>query len=117
MQITTITFFKYGSLLNKIWAFGMMQFAHRALQGVQGQSFYKLMGSGKGFGFNPLPDWSVYCLLQVWESEEHADTFFMEADLMKGYRKHTVGFRTFYMKTYQQKGNGVIEIHSHRVLI
>ena len=87
MQITTITFFKYQGLLHKIWAFGMMQFAHGYLQSVSGQQFYKLMGSGKGMGFNPLPDWSVYALLQVWENEETADAFFANAKLMQKYQK------------------------------
>ncbi|MFQ3269562.1 MAG: hypothetical protein ACI9B2_001372, partial [Flavobacteriales bacterium] len=59
-QITTISFFNYRGLLNKVWAFAMMQFAHKFLQNISGQSFYKLMGSGKGMGFNPMPDWSTY---------------------------------------------------------
>jgi hypothetical protein len=50
----------------------MMQFANKDLAKVNGLTFYRLMGSGKGRGFNPFPDWSVYCLLQVWESEEAA---------------------------------------------
>ncbi|MEL7222238.1 MAG: DUF3291 domain-containing protein, partial [Bacteroidota bacterium] len=63
-QITTITFFRYHSLKDKCWAFFMMQFAHQHLAKTQGLSFYKLMGSGKGLGFSPWPDWSIYSLLQ-----------------------------------------------------
>ena len=61
-QITTISFFKFSSLQNKIWAFVMMLLAHKDLYKVKGLSFYRLMGSGKDKGFNPLPDWSVYSL-------------------------------------------------------
>ncbi len=43
----------------------MMQFTHHEL------------GSGKGQGFNPLPDWSRYCLLQIWENEQQVDRFFI----------------------------------------
>ncbi|NNK11900.1 MAG: DUF3291 domain-containing protein, partial [Flavobacteriaceae bacterium] len=73
-QITTLTFFKYRSLYAKLWAFGMMQFAHYALRKTDGLSFYKLLGTGRE-GFDPRPDWSVYALLQVWETEDNADEF------------------------------------------
>ena len=74
-QITTLTLCNYTGFRNKVWAFGMMQFAHKYLKDIDGMSFYKLMGSGKGLGFNPLPDWGVYCLLQVWENEKQALQF------------------------------------------
>ena len=68
-QITTLSFCKYTSLRNKFWGLKMMQFAHKGLANTNGLTFYRLLGSGRGKGFNPFPDWSVYCLLQVWESE------------------------------------------------
>ena len=74
-QITTITFFKFKSFYNKLWALFMMQFAHSYIKKTGNQTFYKLMGSGKGLGFNPIPDWSVYCLIQVWDTEKDADLF------------------------------------------
>lgn len=82
----------------------MMQFAHSYLQNISGQQFYKLMGSGKGKGFNPLPDWSTYCLLQVWDSEKQADDFFRTSTLFKKYRNRTVKIRTLYMKNIIAKG-------------
>lgn len=104
MQITTITFLHYRGLRNKIWGFGMMQFAHRELGGVMGQQFYKLMGSGKGQGFNPFPDWSTYCLLQIWESEQQADRFFQSSKLVEKYKNRTGRMRIFYMKNIMAKG-------------
>jgi len=103
-QITTITFFHYSGFRHQVWAFGMMQFAHTPLQKVQGQSFYKLMGSGKGKGFNPWPDWSTYCLLQVWDTEAAADTFFQGSDLMKQYQKHSDKQWTLYLRNIVAKG-------------
>jgi hypothetical protein len=46
-QITT-SFFKYSSFSNKAWGFKMMQFANKDLAKVNGLTFYRLMGSGKG---------------------------------------------------------------------
>lgn len=106
-QISTITFFRYASFSDKAWGFGMMQFANKDLKKVKGLTFYRLMGSGKGRGFNPMPDWSVYCLLQVWESEEAAQTFFTSSDLMKQYEKHTEEIYTLYMKNIGAVGTWI----------
>ncbi|GGD43419.1 hypothetical protein GCM10011361_07960 [Muriicola marianensis] len=102
-QITTLTFFRYKTLFNKIWAFGMMQFAHPKLSKVEGQTFYKLLGSGK-VGFNPMPDWTVYALLQVWENEEKAERFFAASKLMDRYRKRSDEHWILYMKNKISRG-------------
>jgi len=106
-QITTISFFKFATLRNKTWGFKMMQFAHKDLADVNGLTFYRLMGSGKGKGFNPLPDWSVYCLLQVWESEEAAHTFFNSSVLINQYKHHTDELFTLYMKNISAGGTWI----------
>lgn len=102
-QITTLTFFKYPSLKEKIWAFGMMQFAHRPMKKVNGLQFYKLLGSGKE-NFDPKPDWSVYGLLQVWDNEEVARDFFTISNLYKRYQSHSEQQLTFYMKSIKAHG-------------
>ncbi|NHF57768.1 DUF3291 domain-containing protein [Flavobacteriaceae bacterium TP-CH-4] len=102
-QITTLTFFRYPSFRSKLWAFGMMQFGHAPLARTKGLQFYKLMGSGKA-GFNPFPDWSVYALLQVWDSEEEANAFFEHSSLMHRYRKGSSEQWTLYMKSISAKG-------------
>jgi len=103
-QITTITFFRFSNYSAKLWALTMMQFAHKDLHQVSGQSFYKLMGSGKGNGFNPWPDWSVYSLLQVWEKEEDAKRFFAQSALMHKYHVYAAEACTVYMKNIAVKG-------------
>ncbi len=103
-QITSITFFKFLTIPDKWWAFTMMQFAHRDLKKVQGQSFYKLMGSGRGLGFNALPDWSTYALLQVWENEEAAHSFFKASKTMNGYRTHANEVWTLFLKNVSAHG-------------
>ena len=102
-QITTLTFFKYPSFKQKVWAFGMMQFAHGPLKKTAGLEFYKLLGSGKE-NFDPKPDWSVYGLLQVWENEESAKNFFANSKLYNGYLKHSSKQLTFYMKCIKAHG-------------
>lgn len=106
-QITTLSFFKYNSFKTKLWGFKMMQFAHKELANTKGQSFYRLMGSGKGVGFNPLPDWSVYCLLQVWNTEEDAEHFFAHSALAKRYEEKTAEMCTLFMRNISAGGTWV----------
>jgi heme-degrading monooxygenase HmoA len=104
-NITTLTFFKYTNWLSKIWAFGMMQFAHSYLSEQSGIQFYKLMGSGKGKGFNPFPDWSTYALLIVWKDEKSANDFFQNAELFQKYKNQTAERWTIFMKSILARGS------------
>ncbi len=106
-QITTITFFRFQTLSAKVFGFKMMQFAHTELSAVNGQQFYRLMGSGKGKGFNPFPDWSVYSLLQVWKNEAAADEFFKTSELIRSYQSHTKEQITLFMKSIAANGTWV----------
>jgi len=102
-QTTTLTFFRYPTLSQKVWAFGMMQFAHGALAQVPGLVFYKLLGSGRP-NFDPRPDWSTYGLLQVWEQESQAKDFFANARLFARYQQHSAEQLTFWLKNLQAHG-------------
>jgi quinol monooxygenase YgiN len=81
-----------------------MQFAHASIRKTPGLPFYKLMGSGRALGFNPLPDWGVYAMLGVWENEQAADDYFHHADIFQRYRAHSSEQWTVYMKSRQAKG-------------
>ncbi|TPN85337.1 DUF3291 domain-containing protein [Aquimarina algicola] len=102
-EVVTLTFFKYETLSNKIWAFLMMQFMHKRLKKIEGQSLYKLLGSGKN-GFSPLPDWGVYALLQVWKNEEAANTFFTTSTIIKSYKEKSCEIWSVFLKTISTKG-------------
>ncbi|MFT7421014.1 MAG: heme-degrading monooxygenase HmoA [Algoriphagus sp.] len=103
-QITSLTFMKYESVWGKFWAFCMMLFAHLFLLKVNGQTFYKLLGSGRGLGFSPWPDWSIYAVLQVWETEEASLEFFKNSLLFKSYKKQSKETYTLYLKNIKAHG-------------
>jgi hypothetical protein len=103
-QITTITLFQFKSLASKFWALSQMQFAHKHLVKVNGQSFYKLMGSGRGSGFSIWPDFSVYALLQVWDSENVADEFFAKAKIIEDYHCRAAKIHTTFCKSITSHG-------------
>ena len=103
-SISTLTFFRFVKFSDRAWAFGQMQFAHAHLARVPGLQFYKLMGSGRSLGFNPLPDWDVYALLGVWDDEAAAEQFFGAAEIMEKYRAHTAEQWTIFLKTRRAHG-------------
>lgn len=103
-QVTCLQLFQYDGFSNKVWAFIMMQFAHKRLANIDGLQFYKLMGSGKGLGFNPLPDWSTYALLTVWENEKKANDFFEGSILFEKYRMKATTIQTHYMRCIKSHG-------------
>ncbi len=103
-SISTLTLFRFSTLSDKIWAFFQMQFAHAHMSKTPGLQFYKLMGSGRNLGFNPLPDWGVYAILSVWDNEKSAHLFFQQAAIFKRYQSHSSENWTVFMKVIQAKG-------------
>lgn len=102
-QITTLTILTYQGFTDKFWALSMMQFGHRYMKSVQGQSFYKLLGSGKE-NFNPFPDWNVYAVLQVWEDKSFAEDFFKTHKLSQLYQRHADKMEVLYLESIQARG-------------
>jgi len=103
-QVTCITFLKYTSVKDKVWAFGMMQYAHKYFVQAEGLSFYKLLGTGKGLGFNPLLDWSTYAILTVWSDKKKAQDFIQNSILFKNYKSHASNMITIYMTNIKSHG-------------
>ncbi len=103
-QVTTFTLLRYPSFRKRFWALKMMRNAHPFLQNVEGMTFYKLMGSGRGIGFSMFPDWSVYGLLQVWESEDYVQKFLKDSPLSVLFGEKTSGPVVFFMKNISSHG-------------
>jgi len=103
-QITTFTFFKVDTLLNKWWAFTQMQLGHIALKNISGLTFYKLLGSGAQSGFSAIPNFGTYVLLCVWESEKFAEAFFKENSFFKAYQKRSSENLTSYLHSAESHG-------------
>ena len=71
-QAVTLTFHRFDRLRDRVWAFAMMGLARPALSRVPGIGFWKLLGSGTGEGFTPLPNTRVYAILATWPDPETA---------------------------------------------
>ena len=114
-QVVTLSIFRYDNFSSKVWAFGMMQFAHAHLKKEKHCSFYKLMGSGKA-NFNPMPDWSVYSLLQVWENPEAATRFFQSSNLFQQYQQKADEITVLHLNPIKAHGqwNGQLPFETHQ---
>lgn len=103
-SIATLTFFRFNTISQKSWALAQMLFAHTYLREIQGLKFYKLMGSGTKLGFSPLPDWSVYALLGLWESEQAANSFFQHANIIYRFKLNSIEQWNIFMRIRHAKG-------------
>lgn len=103
-QITTCTFLKIEGISNKWWAFKQMQIGIRALNRVDGLSFYKLLGSGAKAGFSSIPNFGTYVLLCVWTSEEKALDFFSKNAFYKTYENKSSEHFTVFLKSAEVHG-------------
>ena len=81
----------------------MMRFGHAPMNQIEGLTFYRFMGSGKGLGFNPLPDWSVYAILQVWENQAAAEAYFTSY-LHQRYTNQATNTWTIYLQNTVSRG-------------
>lgn len=72
IQTVTLTLHRFGPWTDRAWAFAQMGLARLPLARLPGLGFWKLLGSGTGEGFTPVPDTAVYAILCVWDDAEAA---------------------------------------------
>ena len=71
-QVVSLSFFRFGSVSARLWAFAMMGLARGPMGRTPDVGFWKLCGSGTGEGFNLRPNWSVYAILATWPDADTA---------------------------------------------
>jgi spheroidene monooxygenase len=107
----TLNLFRFEKVTDKIWAFLMMGLARFGLKKVENLKFWKLFGSGTGEGFTPIPNFSVYGLLCVWDNEKDARNAQLNAGLFKKYLSRASHTSTIFMKPVS---HGVLgQAHNH----
>ena len=83
----------------------MMGLARFGLKKIENLEFWKLFGSGTGEGFTPIPNFSVYGLLCVWESEKDARNAQINNGLLKKYLSRASHTSTIFMKPVSSRGS------------
>lgn len=100
----TLNLFRFEKATDKIWAFLMMGLARFGLKKIKNLEFWKLFGSGTGEGFTPIPNFSVYGLLCVWESEAAARSALLDEGLFKKYLSRASHTSTIFMEPVSSRG-------------
>jgi hypothetical protein len=104
-QITTSSFFRVEGFSNKWWAFKQMQLGLSAVKKSPGLTFAKLLGSGGKNGFSSIPNFGVYVLFCVWESEEKSKVFFETNSFFKKYKTISTEQFTIYLHATESHGH------------
>jgi len=101
-EIVSITFFEYPRR-NRWWAFNQMQLAIAPLKKAKGVKFFKLMGTGGGFGFSLKPDLKTYALLMVWNNLVFAENF-TDSEAYLRFNQQCKSNFTYWMQCIQSHG-------------
>lgn len=96
-SVVSLSFFRFASAADRLWAFTRMQYARAPLAGLPGIGFFKLFGTGTRQSFHPLPNLSVYALLATWPDVWHARQQLAEAAIFRAYRAHAAEHWTVYL--------------------
>jgi hypothetical protein len=67
-------------------------------------SFYKMLGTGAGYGYSSKPDFGTYALLSVWENRDKALQFESSSTIMKRFRRRTREVYSIFMQPVQSRG-------------
>ena len=102
-QVVSLSFFRFGSLRSRLWAFSRMGLARGAMKRLPQIGFWKLCGSGSGEGFTPIPNTAVYAILATWPDTQTAKAA-QDADIFQSYRNHAVENWTVFMAADTARG-------------
>ena len=116
-QVVTVTLFRFDGFKNCWWAFTQMgkraflnssskvvAISAEAARMSLKPSFIKMFGAGSGNGFNLMPDFGVYGLLAVWESDMAARLFFQHNETFKTYQNRAKEIFTVFLQPIMAHG-------------
>jgi spheroidene monooxygenase len=104
MQTVSLSFFRFSSVTDRLWALAMMGAGRFAMPRVPGIGFWKLCGSGTGEGFTPLPNTAVYAILATWPDEKTARRQTAEAGIYRRYRRRAAEDWTVFLTPTSARG-------------
>ncbi len=101
-QVVTLTCFRFMGWRHQLWGMSQMQLSLAPLRKVSGLSFFRMLGTGRRFHY--FPDFSVYCLLAVWDDEAAARHFFAHHPHFQAFTERSHEHWTLYLQSYQAHG-------------
>lgn len=105
IQAVSISFFRFSTPIARLWALVQMGAARVSLPKTPDIGFWKLLGSGTGEGFTPIPNTGVYAILATWPSLEAAKRQTTESATFKRYQNHASEHWTVFLNAASVRGN------------
>ncbi len=103
--IVSLSVFRFAGPGARLWAFTQMAFARPAMARLPGIGFWKLMGTGSGEGFTPIPNTGVYAIMATWPSIEAAREQTASAPVYQRYARRSVESWTMYLTATSARGD------------
>ncbi len=104
IQTVSLTFHRFPGAGARLWAFSQMLLARPSLRRVAGLDFWKLLGSGTGEGFTPIPNTAVYAILGAWSDRAIAERQTRDAPVYRRYRRRASETWTVYLHPVSCRG-------------
>ena len=103
-QIVTLSVFRFATPAARFWAFAQMGLARRSLSRLPGIGFWKLLGTGTGEGFTPIPNTAVYGIMATWPNLDAAQSQTNNARVFQRYRAKSCEDWTVFLATTSARG-------------
>jgi spheroidene monooxygenase len=104
ISTATLTLFRFSGLAARLWVLAQMALARPALRRESDLSFVKLCGSGTGEGFTPRPNWQVWAILAVWNTEEAARRGIAQSPVWQRWRARAAEDWTLFLQPASGRG-------------
>ncbi len=90
---------------SRLWGWSRFIVGRRALRGVGGLQFSKVLGSGRNGGFGLQPSTSRQGLFCLFGSDAEADRFLDRSAVVAGYRAHASECFTVKLRAFSSRGS------------
>ena len=89
----------------RLWGWSRIVMRERALSGIPGLRFAKVLGSGHEGGFGLRPSASVQGLFCVFDTDAHADGFLDQGGALEPWRTRAREWCTLRLRAYSSRGS------------
>lgn len=104
IQTVSLSFFRFDTWSDRLWALGMMGLARLSMPRIDGIGFWKLCGSGTGEGFTPVPNTGVYAILATWTDADTAIDRTANARVFRRYQRRASEHWTVFLAATSARG-------------
>lgn len=102
--VVALAVHRFEGVTNRVWAFSQMGLSRFALKRIPGIGFVKMLGTGTGEGFTPVPNLGVYALMTTWPSLDKARESLALEPVFQRYRDHAAERYVLYLRAIASRG-------------